>query len=556
MGELDQLAQLQRAHHRRLLGLRAATASLVAEAWDRYGGLDDQALAAFSASASVVVDVAKANVATIATGFMNANDRVAGFPGLLVPELPVIRNGVPTDEVYGRSVITARRQIAKGLGFVEAMAAGRARAVSTARTDVVLTNRAAMAGGKASRPWVVGYRRVLVGGSCGFCATASTQRYTRGDLLPLHPACVVGSTIVGGDDLRQVSRRWYSGEMITIRTAAGHELTITPNHPVLTNRGWIPAGELYEGQELVSRSDGHRVRGGVPYEHDVPAGIEDRFRAGLVAPLVSVPFATEDFHGDWGDGEVDVVLAYRHLGYGLFAKVAQPVPEELFATAWASGIDLADLCSTHQDLLGAHDSPVRRVGGRRLSRPLLRGHFLGSFEASSGVSSWGYPGGDQMLADRRARDTEPSLQTPLGLAGDVSLDRITELRRVNSGSHVFNLHTGVGWYYANGIVVHNCDCGIAEILGNKDPGHVINRDLLNKLKAEGVVQDITRARQRAHRSAYTVDAKGAIRKVGTVDGEQVLGEKVRIKVTNHPEMGATLGGAKPPPPSKKPAPPA
>lgn len=58
---------------------------------------------------------------------------------------------------------------------------------------------------KAAEPMpsrqIVGYRRVLTGKSCMFCAAASTRVYSRGDLMPLHAHCdcSVAPVFVGAD---------------------------------------------------------------------------------------------------------------------------------------------------------------------------------------------------------------------------------------------------------------------------------------------------------------------------------------------------------------------
>jgi hypothetical protein len=44
------------------------------------------------------------------------------------------------------------------------------------------------------------------------------------------------------------------------------------------------------------------------------------------------------------------------------------------------------------------------------------------------------------------------------LAGQVALDRIVEVGRVDFSGHVYNLNTTEGWFTANTLVVSNCDC--------------------------------------------------------------------------------------------------
>lgn len=189
MAASDRLADVQQAHHRRLLGLQEATAEVIGDAWDTFANLDDVAAAQFTAAADVVVQQASRSTSTIAVAYMQANDRIIGETADLVPIVPTIRNGTPAAQVYQRSIVEARRRVAAGAPYDEAMASGRTRAMMTARTDVSLANRAEITRGGIARPWVVGYRRVLTGQSCGFCGLASTQRYRSADLLPLHPGC-------------------------------------------------------------------------------------------------------------------------------------------------------------------------------------------------------------------------------------------------------------------------------------------------------------------------------------------------------------------------------
>lgn len=206
--DVQALMRVQRAHHHRLTAVQAATVNLVGEAWDTFGGLDDDALRRFASAAAVIVDGAKEQTATLAAGYMSANDAIVGEVSGFVPRTPVIRDGVPTVDVYARSIVEARVRISRGATFDQAMVAGRSRATGTAMTDVSLVNKATMEEAVPLRPWVVGYRRVLTGKSCGFCARASTQRYRRPNLMPLHFRCDCDvAEIYGRGDPGQVINR-------------------------------------------------------------------------------------------------------------------------------------------------------------------------------------------------------------------------------------------------------------------------------------------------------------------------------------------------------------
>jgi hypothetical protein len=98
------------------------------------------------------------------------------------------RPTAPT-EVYARPYVTVRTKLSEGSKFPEAVSAGVARLVDIAATDLQLA-KTHTARQSFTRNNVQRYRRVLTGSvSCALCYVASTQTYSRGDLLPIHPGC-------------------------------------------------------------------------------------------------------------------------------------------------------------------------------------------------------------------------------------------------------------------------------------------------------------------------------------------------------------------------------
>lgn len=114
---------------------------------------------------------------------------------------PGLRGGAALTEVYARPVITVRRVLADGGTVLDALRAGRARAVQSIETDAQLAYRDGAARAMAGNLSVQGYRRVPNGGACLLCLMASTQRYHVRDLMPIHPTCHCGvATIIGSRD--------------------------------------------------------------------------------------------------------------------------------------------------------------------------------------------------------------------------------------------------------------------------------------------------------------------------------------------------------------------
>jgi len=172
--------------------IRRQVGVAVLRLWDRFGAIDD--LDAFAAPAAELSAAAQAQTAAVVDAYL-----ASYLDTTPVGVEPVIRNGADLVDVYRRAGVTARYRISQGADFDTAMAAARARAQNLATTDVVLAHQGAAAEVLAERR-VVGYRRVLTGGSCKLCATASTQRYHADRLMPIHGHCDCRIAPIVGDD--------------------------------------------------------------------------------------------------------------------------------------------------------------------------------------------------------------------------------------------------------------------------------------------------------------------------------------------------------------------
>lgn len=137
---------------------------------------------------------------------------VAGEP-FIAPQLAsadftveALRNGAPAAEVYRRPFVDVYTALSQGKQVTEAIEAGARRISSIASTDVQLARRNAGFQARSRNDRIVGYARTLTGSeNCALCYVASTQRYTRGELLPIHPGCDCGEMpIYGTQDPGQV----------------------------------------------------------------------------------------------------------------------------------------------------------------------------------------------------------------------------------------------------------------------------------------------------------------------------------------------------------------
>lgn len=200
-----QLVDLTRRAHMRVLTVRSGAGARVGALWDRLAPIGDTAAAQFADTAAQLVVAGQVSVSTSTAGYLSV---ATGARGPSTPlSGPMLRGGVDPVEVYQRAIVTARTALAAGKPLAEALRIGRDRATSTAETDVMLAQRAQIdAWAQANQ--IVGYRRVLTGKSCLLCAVASTQRYHRDDLMPIHQRCDCGvSPIIGAADPGRIINR-------------------------------------------------------------------------------------------------------------------------------------------------------------------------------------------------------------------------------------------------------------------------------------------------------------------------------------------------------------
>lgn len=101
-----------------------------------------------------------------------------------------LRYGVPPSEVYTRPFKDFWFKLSRGGSIDDALASGANRLRQLVDTDVERVSDLTQIESFANEHRIVGFRRVLVGPvNCALCIVASTQRYHRRDLKPIHPHC-------------------------------------------------------------------------------------------------------------------------------------------------------------------------------------------------------------------------------------------------------------------------------------------------------------------------------------------------------------------------------
>lgn len=184
-------------YRRRIVALQNRAARGVGQAWGELGGEE------FIAAAADLDRGSQQAAVGLADAYMA--EQVAASTGETVAPLGVdpdeVGRRADPDEVWsrpGKQEAIARSRGGQGSGLVTAQ--------QLIRTNTQLAARDTAHAWTSSDDRIVGYRRVLgPQRNCGLCVTASTQRYKKQALMPIHPhcACTV-EPIVGDQDPGQL----------------------------------------------------------------------------------------------------------------------------------------------------------------------------------------------------------------------------------------------------------------------------------------------------------------------------------------------------------------
>jgi hypothetical protein len=320
---------------------------------------------------------------------------------------------------------------------------------------------------------------------------------------PLHANCLPGDALVTSRSrITGATSRVYNGELVEIRTLANKVFTATPNHPVLTDRGWVALGCLDKGSHVVGTLGSEGVVLRDQNDHHVPTRIKQVAEAFLGSGHVvsrEVPVAAEDFHGDGTGSEVAVVGTNRLLRRGLDPSLRKHPAEMVLERAGVRLPSFSRPRAAEQFTLSPLSSADCSMGRFRQTSTLESGSLSHAY-----VHGFTTPSGFDSLFQQEAMDCPSADSADFGqclLAGSsgVELDQVISVRRYPFSGHVYNLETEAGWYISNGIVTHNCRCELITWLGPAAL-HPVDTAIYHRPELQGNVDLAAAMRREAKRA--------------------------------------------------------
>lgn len=290
---------------------------------------------------------------------------------------------------------------------------------------------------------------------------------TAGNIINCFPAgTMVQGTFVGG------TRAFYSGRMIRIRTKQGLRVSVTPNHPILTSSGFLKAGMLHKGTNIVRNSASIKTSPVCVDEENPEAPIEEIFSSLSIAGRHRQVCGRYDFHGDGLriNGEIDIVGPAGKLLADL-----EPSPSECELILEGSLVSSSSETSPCPGLLNR-----RRIF---LASPSLPGtRALIDYSCSPKTF---YPSPFHQLrigsasrinASRYKVPPEGGTRDTFFLAdlfkrfsSLISFDEVLEIGNYKFSGHVYDLQSPFGWLFANSLAFSNCRCTLIPDFSNVDP---------------------------------------------------------------------------------------
>ena len=324
-----------------------------------------------------------------------------------------------------------------------------------------------------------------------------------------------GANIVEAHGIIRVFRSVGAArELAFIVADDGSRLEATPNHQVLTGRGWVAAKEVDVGDDVLKV--GHKRTQTRVSDYHEPVRICDIFHAAKVAfePVLVKPSA-EHFHGDGLiDDEVHVVDVTGDLSIDPESPLFKSVHQLLLAHPYKTGPGLGAFYQCFFGVLDPSSSLLRRgcyllsvLGARSSHADMHRFAAISNLHAAPvqhalnrlardavalGQGKDTHPTGvelrrliarvilrvcrglvpergvdapgDELVAERFAVNAD-------GLGGlyDAHALSVERLRVVDKGfvdrgcAHVFNLETKTNYYHST-LTVHNCRCTAQPVL--------------------------------------------------------------------------------------------
>jgi len=354
-------------------------------------------------------------------------------------------------------------------------------------------------------------------------ATRAEHRHNDGLVLPVddpfwdshYPPngwnCFLPETEISGDIQGGIKRR-HNGKAIKILTASGRQLSVTPNHPILTRKGWIVAGNICVGDNLLAYSNiVEPILGIVTNNQELKTSAENLFQTLKSEAFAMVQTTTLNLNDDIAFRQSDINIK---AGNSKLMDNPKPIGDQYLNEGGLERTDLTGNQTAALDAIrssfcpiiafdtitfqGGSDAPATNIkpksnspGGkpffsiesqdgefnvivpRGSSSPrstalpndcstiLFDGLPLNNFGLGSGSDI------DTSIAkfsgDRGSINSDLFSYLLNTYTRQVQLDPVIKVFNFDFSGHVYDFQSSESIVVAQGLIVHNCRCGVIQM---------------------------------------------------------------------------------------------
>jgi len=289
--------------------------------------------------------------------------------------------------------------------------------------------------------------------------------------------CVVSNTIVGSDSLiKKFFKRYYSGKVVKISTSGGSNITVTPNHPILTERGWIRSNDIKKFDKIGCVDRRLYVNKiSYPDKNNMPAIVDKVFNFFFAMfDSCRIPGIDMQFHGDGSYSDVDIIFVHSKLMDRVKSIFRQFVYKFNFTVSNFCKVFLIANSFVYKFFFRRFFAFSGNVGLFSKAFPFFFGSVGHPHKHAFTSVSGSVPNFIKSSINCISGNSDFGRDRLDRLSGLVFFDDIIDIEIFNYSGHVYNLHTDNNYYFANDIscndnvkqiVVHNCRCRRSSTIG-------------------------------------------------------------------------------------------
>jgi len=293
----------------------------------------------------------------------------------------------------------------------------------------------------------------------------------------LHPNCVLPDTLIEGcDGILAGIRSVYYGPVIDILTSNGSSLTVTPNHLLLTPKGFVAADFLRKGDQIINSSNTKRKMFPInPNNNRKPTIIKqifDSLSKSFSMSTTTVPSAPKYLHDDarFSHGNIDIVSTNSFL-----SNTCKP---SFFKHVFTHFLNRCNSClvplsrqRTITQFLETTLSPSDRImSGTRKTSSLFSGRLRHTQIHGGTFSSGGNTICQEMFSDVSSTTLKNISKCIDRFSSIIQLDEIININVKSYSGYVYDLQTKSTLYTGNGIILSNCRCNWQDPITGRNLG--------------------------------------------------------------------------------------